>query len=108
MKKLGVAAALIVCAFGASASNFRGADQTYIPIAVHAGGASGTFVSDVYISNLSAEDVDVSVIMQPVGEGGGPGQEFKNVISLKGNERKEYLDFFASALGITANTQALL
>lgn len=108
MKKLGVAAALILCAFGASASNFRGADQVYIPIAAHAGGASGTFISDVYISNLTSEEVDVSVIFQSANPGGGPGQEFKNVISLKANERKEYLDFFSSALGITTNVAGLV
>ncbi|HEY6137582.1 MAG TPA: hypothetical protein VI670_07440, partial [Thermoanaerobaculia bacterium] len=108
MKKLGVAAALMLCAFGASASNFRGADQVYIPIAAHAGGASGTFISDVYISNLTSDDVDVSVLFQPGGEGGGPGQEFKNVISLRPNERKEYLDFFKSALGITNNVAGLV
>ena len=98
MKKLGVAAVLILCAFGASASNFRGADQVYIPAAAHAGGSSGTFISDVYISNLSEEDVDVSVIYQPIGLGGGAGIEFKNVIPLRGYERKEFLDFFPTVL----------
>jgi len=103
MKKLGFAAALTLFAFGASASNFRGADQVYIPAAGHASGSSGTFISDVYIANLSTEEVDVSVIFQSAGEGGGQGQEFKNVISLRGGERKEYLDFFKSALGIQTN-----
>jgi hypothetical protein len=103
MKKLGIAAALILGAVGASASNFRGADQVYIPAAGHTSGSSGTFISDVYISNLSSEDVAVSVIYQVAGEGGGQGQEFKNVINLKGYERKEYLDFFRSALGVTTN-----
>lgn len=102
MKKLGMAAALMLCAFGASASNFRGADQVYIPAAGHASGSTGTFITDVYISNLSAEDVDVSIIYQPLGENGGSGTEFKNVISLKGYERKEYLDFFKSALNLTS------
>lgn len=103
MKKLGIAAALILCAFGASASNFRGADQVYVPAAGHASGSSGTFISDVYIANLSGDEVDVSVIFQSAGENGGSGQEFKNVISLKGYERKEYLDFFKSALNISTN-----
>lgn len=102
MKKLGVAAALMLCAFGASASNFRGADQVYVPAAGHSTGSSGTFISDLYISNLSSDEVDVSVIFQSAGDG-GPGTEFKNVISLRGNERKEYLDFFKSALGISTN-----
>ncbi|HYO78609.1 MAG TPA: hypothetical protein VE010_19270, partial [Thermoanaerobaculia bacterium] len=65
MKKLTVAAALMLCAAGASASNFRAADQVYIPIAGHVAGANGTFVTDVYLSNLSSEPVTVSVIFQP-------------------------------------------
>jgi len=103
MKKLGVAAALMLCAFGAFASNFRGADQVYIPAAGHAAGSSGTFISDVYLSNLTSDEVDISVIYQVVGENGGTGTEFKNVISLKGFERKEFLDFFRSALNVQGN-----
>jgi len=103
MKKLGVAAVLMLCAVGASASNFRGADQVYVPAAGHAQGSTGLFITDAYISNLSSEDVDVSVIFQGAGENGGSGTEFKNVISLKGYERKEYLDFFKSALNVTTN-----
>ncbi|MBV8516313.1 MAG: hypothetical protein JO197_02820 [Acidobacteria bacterium] len=100
MKKLGVAAAMMLCAFGASASNFRGADQVYLPVAGHVGGSSGTFISDVYLSNLSqTEDVDVSVIYQPIGEGGGSGTEFKNVITLTAGERREITDFFPTVLG---------
>jgi len=108
MKKLGIAAALILCAFGASASNFRGADQVYIPAAGHAGGSSGTFISDIYISNLSSEEVDVSVIYQPAGQTGGSGTEFKNAISLKGLERKQYLDVFLSALNLSSGFGQLI
>jgi len=103
MKKLGVAAAFMLLAVGASASNFRGADQVYIPAAGHAAGSSGTFISDVYISNLTSDEVEVSVIFQGAGENGGTGTEFKNVITLKGFERKEYLDFFRSALNLQGN-----
>lgn len=103
MKRIGVAAALILCAFGASASNFRAADQVYIPAAGHSSGSSGLFISDVFISNLSGDSVDVSVIYQPAGAGGGVGQEFKNKIQLRGFERKTYLDFFSSGLGLTGN-----
>ena len=100
MKKLGVAAALILCAFGASASNFRGADQVYLPAGGHLSGASGTFITDVYLANLSGDEIDVSVIFQSVGTGGGQGQEFKNVIQLRGFERKEFLDFFPGVLNV--------
>ncbi|HEV3486018.1 MAG TPA: hypothetical protein VG106_11460, partial [Vicinamibacterales bacterium] len=98
MKKLGVAAALILCAFGASASNFRGADQVYIPVAGHAGGSSGLFISDVYLANLTGDTVDVSIIYQPRGDQGGSGIEFRNQIQLRPFERKEFLDFFVSGL----------
>lgn len=108
MKKLVVAAALILCAFGASASNFRGADQVYLPAAGHLSGASGTFITDVYLANLSGDEVDISVIYQQVGTGGGQGQEFKNVIQLRGFERKQFLDFFPSVLGVNVGFGQLI
>lgn len=104
MKKLTVAAAMVLIAATASASNFRGADQVYIPIAGHVAGATGTFITDVYISNLSSDPVTVSVIFQErrpdLPPDGVVGREFPNVISLRPFERKEYLDFFVSALNI--------
>jgi hypothetical protein len=107
MKKLTVAAALTLFAAGAYASNFRGADQVYIPIAGHTPASTGTFITDVYLSNLSNEPVTVSVIYQPIGEnlpaGGAVGTEFPNVIQLRAGERKQYLDFFRSALNVQGN-----
>jgi hypothetical protein len=104
MKKLTVAAAMVLVAATASASNFRGADQVYIPIAGHAVGATGTFITDVYISNLSNEPVTVSVIFQErrpdLPPDGTVGREFPNAISLRPFERKTYVDFFQSALNI--------
>jgi hypothetical protein len=94
MKKFGVAAALALFAVSASASNFRGADQVYIPAAGHFQGSSGVFISDIYLANLSPDEVSVSVIYQPLGAGGGTGQEFRDAIQLRGYERKELLDFF--------------
>jgi hypothetical protein len=105
MKKLGVAAALILCAFGASASNFRGADQVYIPAAGNFLGASGRFISDVQLANLTNDEVDVSVIFQQLGLGGGTGQEFKNVIQLKAQERREIKNFIPTALGLNAGNE---
>jgi hypothetical protein len=97
MKKLGVAAALALCAVGASASNFRGGDQIYVPAVGHTQGSSGTFISDVYISNLSSDSVDVSVLLS---EGpSGAQAEFRNVIRLRPFERKEYIDFLPTVLG---------
>ena len=74
MKKLGVVAALALCAVSASASNFRGGDQIYVPAIGHLGGISGTFISDVFISNLSTDSVDVSVIFAEGPGGTQPGR----------------------------------
>ena len=107
MKKLTVAAALMLVTAGAYASNFRGADQVYVPAAGHFEGATGTFITDVYLSNLSSEPVTVSVIYQPSGPNipadGVIGREFPNVIQLRAGERKQYLDFFRSALNVQGN-----
>jgi hypothetical protein len=105
MKKLAVAAALVLGAVSASASNFRGADQVYIPAAGNFQGASGRFVSDVYVANLTPDNVEVSVIFQQLGQGGGTGTEFKNIIKLRGHERKEYKNFLQSALGLNAGNE---
>lgn len=105
MKKLVVAAAVMVCALSASASNFRGADQVYVPAAGNFQGASGRFVSDVYIANLDDQNVEVSVIFQQIGIGGGNGTEFKNIIKLRGFERKEYKNFLQSVLGLNAGNE---
>ena len=106
MKKLLIAAALLVSATGAYASNFRGADQVYIPIAGHSSGGSGTFISDVQLANLTGDEVVVSVIYQPLNQtsdANNPnsiGTEFKDVITLQPFERKEYKDFFPTVMGV--------
>ena len=60
-----VAAAMVLVAFGAMASNFRTADQVYVPIAGHIQGGSALFVSDIFISNMVNEPVQVSIIYGP-------------------------------------------
>lgn len=101
-RKFAVAALLMVCAVSAFGSNFRGADQVYLPAAakIVGGGGSVVFYSDVYMANLSSDDVDVSVIFQPQ-QGSNPeiGIEFKKFAVLKGctgidcqGERKEFKD----------------
>lgn len=109
MKKLGVAAALTLCAASAMASNFRGADQVYVPAAGHVGGGPNpTFISDVYISNLETTDsVDVSVIFST--GAGGTQTERKNVIvGLKPGERKEFRDFLPNTLGLQTGLGQLI
>lgn len=106
MKKMLVAAALLLSAVTASASNFRGADQVYIPVAGHSGGQSGLFISDVYLANLTPDVVVVSVIYQPINAATNPndpntiGQEFNDVITLQPYERREFRDFFVNTLGV--------
>ena len=105
MRKLGVAAALILSATGAFASNFRAADQVYVPVAAHAGGSSGTFITDAFLANLSSDSVDVAVIYVPLGENSGAItpvaslEELRGRITLQPFERKEFLDIFANTLG---------
>src|SRR6266550_2391394 len=101
-----VAVAIMFVAAGAMASNFRAADQVYVPAAGHLAGASGTFISDVFISNLTGDAVSVSVIY---GTGsGGTQQSFNNVITLAANERKEILDIFPSTLGLASGFGQLI
>lgn len=108
MKKLGVAAVLTLCAASAMASNFRGADQVYVAAAGHVGGgANPTFISDVFLSSLETTDeVDVSVIFSS--GTGGAQTEKKNVYRLKPGERKEFIDFLPSVLGLQTGLGQLI
>ena len=101
-----VAVAILFIAAGAMASNFRAADQVYVPIAGHAAGSSGTFISDVFISNLSADPVSVSVIFST--GAGGTQTPFNNAITLGPNERKEINDFFPTVLGLQSGLGQLV
>ena len=96
--KLAVAAVMFV-AVGAFASNFRVADQVYVPAAGHIVGGSQLFISDVFISNLTSDPVSVSVIFS-AGAGGGAPQTFNNVITLAANEHQEIQDFVGTKLGL--------
>jgi len=93
-----VAAAIVFVAAGAMASNFRAADQVYVPAAGHIGGSSGTFISDVFISNLSTDPVSVSVIYGSTAA--GTQANFSNIIHLAAGERREIVDFFPSVLNL--------
>ncbi len=117
MKRLLIATALTMCAAGAYASNFRAADQVYIMTAgriVQTTGAANTFISDVQLANLTSDTVVVSVIYQPINAPTNPaqpnsiGQEFKDVITLLPFERKEYRDFFQSALNLQSGFGLLI
>ena len=82
LKHVGVAAVLVLVAAGAMASNFRAADQVYVPAAGHLAITSATFISDVWISNVSTTDtVSVSVIYTPTGTNVSP-QYFDRMSSI--------------------------
>jgi hypothetical protein len=93
-----VTAAMMLCAAAAMANNFRVADQVYVPAAAHAAGASGTFISDVFISNLSTDSVAVTVLYgsSPAGTLTSFGTVASPLITLGPNERREIPDFMAT------------
>jgi hypothetical protein len=101
-----VAAIILFVAAGAMASNFRAADQVYVPAAGHLAGGSGTFISDVFISNLSTDSVSVSVIY--ANGTAGSQQTFSNVITLAAGERQEILDIFPSKLNLATGFGQLI
>jgi hypothetical protein len=104
VKQLGVAVAIALFAGAAMASNFRAADQVYVPAAGHASSSTATFISDVFISNLSDDSVDISVIYAT---GANPAsnpanlQQFSKVLTLAPRERRELPDFLNNTLHLT-------
>src|SRR2546427_7675655 len=93
-----VTAAMMLCAAAAMANNFRVADQVYVPAAAHAAGASGTFISDVFISNLSTDSVAVTVLYgsSPAGTLQSFGTVASPLFTLAPNARREIPDFMAT------------
>lgn len=97
-----VAAFLVLAGTSAMASNFRVADQVYLPAAGHTTGSRGeTFVTDVWLSNVNNEAVEVSFIFAT----GLAGQINTNIpkITLAANEHREMPDF-TNAIGIPNGT----
>lgn len=92
------ATALVLYALEGMASNFRAADQVYLLAAGKVSGSSGTFISDVFVSNVSTDTVTVSVIYSAGAS--GTQQYFNNLFELGPGERKEFVDFFATTLGL--------
>ena len=103
--KIAVTVAMTLIAAGAMASNFRGADQVYVPAAGHLGGSTGTFISDVFIANLSSDAVSVSVIYSALGAG---QQNFNNILHLAANERRDISDFFPTVLNLQSGFGQLI
>jgi hypothetical protein len=97
MKKIGLAAVLMLLAVSAMASNFRAADQVYIPAA----GKVGNFATDVWVANVNSFPVTVSAIFatgtSPASTTCGVGQCFPGLFNLAAGERREFVDFVGSA-----------
>ncbi len=104
LKKFAVAAATTLVAVGAMASNFRAADQVYLPIAGHIAGGSGLFLSDVYVANTEADSVTVSMIYS-TGAGGTQNNGLAS-FTLAAGERREFVDFFGT-LGLSGLGQVI-
>jgi len=96
VKQLAVTAAITLFAGAAMASNFRAADQVYVPAAGHISSSSATFVSDVFIANLSDDSVDVSVILAT--GAAGTQTPFPRILTLLPRERRELKDFVKNTL----------
>lgn len=105
--KHAVAAVLMLVAGSAMASNFRVADQVYLAAGGHFTGVKGeTWVTDVWISNVTNDSVDISAIYATTATGGSP-QNFDKYFTLGPNEHREINDFFfaqrsAGGLGLTS------
>lgn len=94
IKKFGFAAAVALVAASAMASNFRAADQVYVPAAGHIDSAVKTFISDIAVSNVTSDAVNVSVIFS---NAQGTQTIFNNLFTLQPNEHREFTDFVGSA-----------
>lgn len=95
IKKFGFAAAVVLVAASAMASNFRAADQVYVPAAGHITGGSKTFISDIAISNVTGDSVTVSVIFS---NASGTQTVFNNLFTLQAGEHREFSDFVGTVL----------
>lgn len=101
--KTGLVVAVLMMATTAMASNFRAADQVYIPAAGFLSGASGTFISDVFVSNVNeTESVTVSVVFSA--GAGGAQQTFNNLFTLAPRERREFINFIQNTLNLPAGS----
>lgn len=104
-KQFGITVVGLLVAAGAMASNFRVADQVYLPIA----GKVGTFKTDVNISNLSSDAVTVTMaLVQGANPGAAAPQNNFPSITLAAGERREIVDFFPTALGLQSGLGQVL
>jgi hypothetical protein len=92
-RKHAFAAVLMLIAGSALASNFRVADQIYLPAGGHfVGSRNETWTTDVWISNMTTDSVDISAIY--ANGAAGTQATFDKYFTLAPNERREITDFF--------------
>ena len=109
IKKFGFAAAVVLVAASAMASNFRAADQVYVPAAGHIDSSVKTFISDITVSNVTSDPITVTVIFS---NASGAQTVFRNLFTLQANEQHEFSDFVGTAqpngLGLTNSLGQLI
>lgn len=94
VKHLALAAAVALSAVSMMASNFRAADQVYLPAAGRITGGGVTFISDVWVQNMTNDPVTVSVIYTATFAGSNQAPQYANdLFSLAPRERREFVDF---------------
>jgi hypothetical protein len=87
------------------ASNWRVADQVYLPVA----GKVSNFKTDVFISNVTSDTIVVTMaLVQGQNTGGAAPQTNFPSITLAPNERREIVDFFPTALGLASGLGQVL
>lgn len=98
-RKHAIAAVLMFVAGSALASNFRVADQVYLPAGGHFAGSRGeTWVTDIWIRNVTSDSVAVSAIY--ANSPGGSQQTFDKYFTLAANENREITDFFFASRSV--------
>lgn len=112
-KSMAAVALLLASAATASASAIRGADTIYLPIAGRAAGANNSFFrTDLFITNLSSDRVQVELAYAPAGENnnnaGATAPSATQKIVLAGNERREIIDATSVIFNQTAGTGGIV
>src|ERR1051326_5313191 len=96
--KFGVVVAVMLCAAGAFASNFRVADQVYVAAIGHIA-SSRTFISDVFLTNVEDDAGNHSVLLTErdgVVKQVKKGQPLGCALTLAPDGGREIIDFVAA------------
>lgn len=96
---------LVAAATSGMAANFRAGDLIYVPNVARLAGANNSFFkTDLFISNVSSESVEVGIAFAPSGVTDNSnvlvGSNVKE-ITLAAGERREIIDVLGSMFGVT-------